>query len=199
MKYGIILMLGSLLIFAGVETLAAQTDPPDKSLEQGYKERYTRELFDQADTNGDGYVSWSEARESALAIERDRAGRKRFAAADMNNDGRLSIMEAKKYKAFEVKHWQGATRKIKDEKIRKRGDAVFESPARGEQIRSRQQIREEERLRKRDDTVLESDTQGEEIRIRQQKREERISEKHPQRKERIRERKINTRRIRGDR
>ncbi len=197
MKYGIILILGSLLIVTGVETLVAQTDPPDKPIEQSYKHRYTRELFDRADTNGDGYVSWNEARESALTIERDRAGRKRFGAADVNNDGKLSIEEAKKYKGFEIAHREGAIRKTKEVKIRKRGDAIIESSTEGEQIRYRHQEREEKILRLRDDTVVESDPQGEETRIRQQKREERTSEKHPYRKERIRERKLKTRRIHG--
>jgi Ca2+-binding EF-hand superfamily protein len=98
---------------------------------QKYKNRYTQDLFNEADSNQDGYVTWEEMKSASKNIERNRMGRKRFNAADINNDGRLSIQEGKKYKGFEVRHRDQA---IKRTKSRKR-QAVRDSGEAGTQIR----------------------------------------------------------------
>ncbi len=95
------------LILSLMLTLAVTAQEEGKQgdpVQQKYKSRYTKDLFDRADTNQDGYVDWDEARASSKAIEKDRLGRKRFNEADVDNDGRLSVEEAKKFKHFEIRH-----------------------------------------------------------------------------------------------
>ncbi len=79
--------------------------------QQEYKSRYSKELFDAADTNQDGYIDWDEARAFSKAIEQDPMGRKLFNGADVDNDGRLSVQEAKKYKHFETRHSEEVEKK----------------------------------------------------------------------------------------
>jgi len=79
-----------------------------QEVSQKYKERYTGELFREADTNNDGFMSFEEARAASREIERDPLGKKRFNSADANDDGRLSPEEAKKYRGFEVMHREKA-------------------------------------------------------------------------------------------
>jgi len=84
--------------------------------DQKYKSRYSKDLFNEADSDHDGFVDWDEARSSSKAIEQDRMGRKRFNQADVNGDGRLSVLEAKKYKHFEVTHREGGDIKVRNRK-----------------------------------------------------------------------------------
>jgi len=106
-----IIALGFIFTLTVALPLAAQQRTGQK-----YKNRYTKDLFNEADTNHDGYISWAEAKSVSTQIERDRQGRKRFNAADLDNDGRLSPKEARKYKGFEVRHRDEGVLKTKRRK-----------------------------------------------------------------------------------
>jgi len=99
-------------------TLTATIPLAAQETSQKYKNRYTQDLFNEADSNQDGYVSWEEMKSVSKDIEMNRLGRKRFSAADINNDGQLSIQEAKKYKGFEIRHRDQAIKRTKSRKSR---------------------------------------------------------------------------------
>jgi len=84
---------------------------------ESYVNRYVSELFDEADTNNDDYVSWEEAKYASNQFERDIYGEKRFNIADRNNDGLLSREEAKEYVKKEKLHKEDI-RKAKRRKAR---------------------------------------------------------------------------------
>ena len=117
------------LIFTAITAamLTAQEEANQK--DQKYKTRYSKDLFNEADGDNDGYISWAEAKSSSKEIERDVQGRKRFNSADLDNDGRLSAEEARKYRGFEARHRDGVVAKTKERKGNGHGDpAGVQSP-----------------------------------------------------------------------
>ncbi len=104
-----------------------------------YHERYTKEVFEEADTDNDGYISWEEARAASARIERDLYGSKRFNAADINGDGKLSMQEVGKYKRAEMSHKSSAIDKTKRRKgtdSAGTGETVDESGTAGESTKA---------------------------------------------------------------
>lgn len=83
---------------------------------QKYKAHYTKKLFEQADTNHDGYVTLSEAIAASHNFEHNPLNKKRFRRADLNHDGKLSLEEAMKYRKFEVTHKAQESKKYKNRK-----------------------------------------------------------------------------------
>ena len=84
----------------------------DEGNEEGWRKEtykgqmYTKERFDSADADGDGFLSWSEAQASSNAFEGEK-GRKRFEKTDSNGDGKVSLQEAQTQKAWEIEHrWE---------------------------------------------------------------------------------------------
>jgi len=94
-------------------SLVAQGDAQEEA-SQKYKERYTGDLFRDADVNNDGFVTLEEARAVSREVERDPLGKKRFNTADINNDGRLSPEEARKYRGLEVREREKASKRAKE-------------------------------------------------------------------------------------
>jgi uncharacterized membrane protein YgaE (UPF0421/DUF939 family) len=107
--------LGILFTAIGSNSLLAQ-DNQGTTAKEKYKDRYTKDLYEQADTNRDGYVSLDEARAASSDFEKNKLGEKRFNAADLNHDGRLSIQEARKYRLFEMSNKNAAALKYKERK-----------------------------------------------------------------------------------
>lgn len=143
--------IGALLILTSALSMTAQQEGDQG--QQKYKNRYSKEIFDSADTNHDGFVDWDEARSSSKAVEQDRMGRKRFNKADVNGDGKLSVEEAKKFKHFEVRHREGA-----EVKTRNRKDAADKSldarqrPTKKEAVEIKKPYNKERVLDKKRDT-----------------------------------------------
>ena len=96
---GWIIFVGVILYFAAT---AYGQDSTQVSVEQKYKERYDKELFQLADINGDSLVSFAEARKVTANRESNSLGKKRFNSADRNDDGFLTLEEAQNYRTFEV-------------------------------------------------------------------------------------------------
>jgi Ca2+-binding EF-hand superfamily protein len=95
---------------------AAMSLPAQENVGHKYQDRYTKDLFNEADTNNDGYINWDEAKAVSAQVERDLFGRKRFNTADLNNDGKLSIIEVRKYKKAEISRKGAAVDKTKKKK-----------------------------------------------------------------------------------
>ncbi len=123
----LMIALGLILAASMAATLTAQEDNNQK--DQKYKHHYSKDLFNEADANADGFVSWSEAKNSSRDIERDMQGRKRFNSADLDNDGRLSVQEARKYRGFEARHRDEGIAKTKGRKGSGNGNSSGVGPA----------------------------------------------------------------------
>lgn len=81
-----------------------------------YEGHYTKDTFDVTDADGDGFISWEEARNASSQAERDLYGRERFDAADRNGDGRLSPAEARTLRQKEAAAKNRGTAKAKHRK-----------------------------------------------------------------------------------
>jgi Ca2+-binding EF-hand superfamily protein len=93
MKWKILMMTtAAALLAAGPARLAAQDEA---GVARKYADRYTKETFDEADADRDGFVTWEEASSIGSTAEKARFARERFDAADADGDGRLSTEEAR--------------------------------------------------------------------------------------------------------
>lgn len=70
---------------------------------QAYERSYTRDRFERADSDGDGFVTLEEATAVSNGFDGIK-GRERFDAADTDGNGRLSLEEAAARKQLERKH-----------------------------------------------------------------------------------------------
>jgi Ca2+-binding EF-hand superfamily protein len=124
-----VIALGALLTIGATASLMAQEAKAREESSEKYQNRYTHDLFQQADTNHDGYVDFNEARGVSNDFEHSALGKKRFDKADLNHDGRLSFDEARKYKGIEVRNEEKALRREKARVMKKEGRSTVEQPA----------------------------------------------------------------------
>lgn len=126
--------ISKLLVLAAAMLLAplAHADEEDGQRDWSWREKrqraakaynkalYTRQRFDQVDTNGDGYLDTDELAAAQKDVEQPFDS-ERFQMADKDGDGQLSLDEAKAQKAFEKSHRRAAYKKVRDH-VRDRGE-----------------------------------------------------------------------------
>jgi len=102
------IVISAFLTFLFIGTILPENTIKDNrnkiTVKEKYKDHYTKNLFEEADTNHDGCITWQEARAASHSFERGFRNKKRFLHADLNNDGCISLREAQKYRHQEEKH-----------------------------------------------------------------------------------------------
>ena len=116
-------LLATSLLGAGTVTYAVD------AVQKGYNQKYSKDRFMEADTDGDGFLSKEEAAASITQFE-GSAGNQRFEKADSNQDGLLSLEEAAARKGKEKEHGAEAARKAQDKHFNK--DRFMEADADGD-------------------------------------------------------------------
>jgi hypothetical protein len=91
------------------ESQEGLVEPDSEGKEEGRRKKqykhqmYTKERFNKADTDGDGFLSWDEAKSHSKGFEGEK-GHKRFTHTDTDGDGKLSLKEMQAQKEWEVEH-----------------------------------------------------------------------------------------------
>jgi Ca2+-binding EF-hand superfamily protein len=102
--------VGALFLLAATTLLNAQSET---NIGDKYSNRYSKEVFTEADTDKDGYISREEAKGASRQVERDLYGSERFHAADRNGDDRLSPQEVNAYLQKERAQKESGSTKLK--------------------------------------------------------------------------------------
>jgi len=110
----LITIFGLIVVYSVAFPMTAMMWPAQRGaiLHEKYEDRYTKEVFDEADADRDAFVSWEEAKEASRLAEREWFGRKRFNAADVNNDDMLSLEEMQNYQQKETSNARDAKIKV---------------------------------------------------------------------------------------